>query len=441
MYRGFAYMDVLGIVGIITITLLVVLLLSNKISTMNALIALPILACIIIGQSGKLSEYVISGLKTVAPTGTMFIFAVLFFGIMGDAGTFDRIVNQVLKIVGTDPLKICIGTLVITCIAHLDGSGAVTYLITIPAMLPIFKKLKMDKRILATICALGEGTVNMVPWGGPTLRASMSLNVSLQELYNQMIIPQIAGIVACFAITVWFGLRERKRLNIDYKGNAVIEQTKLTDEEIALQRPHLFIFNVILILATIICLTVAVLPPAGCFMVATVIAFFVNYPDLDLQRKLVDRHAQAAMLMASTLFAAGIFTGIMKDSGMLSSIANGIVTFLPTSIARHLPVALAVVSMPLTLVFDPDSFYYGILPVFAEAGQAFGIDPLMIGRAAMCGHTTLGCPISPLIPSTFLLIGLSEIGLPEHQKHSFIPLWIVSMVILVTAIVSGIITI
>lgn len=434
-------MDILGIVGLITIALLVILLLTNKISTMNALIALPIIACIIIGQGSSLSEYVLSGLKTVAPTGTMFIFAVLFFGLMGDTGTFDRIVRKVLKIVGTDPLRICIGTLVITVIAHLDGSGATTYLITIPAMLPIYKKLRMDKRTLATICALGEGTINMVPWGGPTLRASMALDVSLQDLYNPMIIPQIAGVIMCIIITVWFGLQERKHVDKTYINSLVMEETTYTEEELALQRPKLFLVNVVLIIATIVCLTVAVLPPAGCFMVATVIAFFVNYRDLDLQRELVDRHAKAAMMMASTLFAAGIFTGIMKDSGMLNAIANGIVTFLPNAVAKHMPVALAVVSMPLTLVFDPDSFYYGILPVFAQAGQAFGIDPLMIGRAVMCGHTTLGCPISPFIPSTFLLIGLSEISLPEHQKHSFIPLWIVSITILVAAIITGVITV
>lgn len=419
----------LAIVGFLSIIAVLVLIMTKKLSPMLTLIAVPMIACIIIGQGAKMGEFVTDGLKSVASTGVMFIFAVLFFGIMGDNGCFGRIVDKVLRIIGTDPLKIAIGTLIITMCTHLDGSGATTFLITVPALLPIYDKIGMDRRNLATIVAMGAGTMNILPWGGPTIRAATALEVSLTELYNPMVIPQICGLLACFVFTILIGRGEKRRLS-DSLSHIVLEDKMLSEEEQILLRPNLFWFNLLLILTTIIILVWGILPPAGCFMAATLIAMLVNYPDGELQRKLVDTHAEAAMMMASTLFAAGVFTGIMKGTGMLAAMAEGLVSILPASLASHLAFALGFTSMPLSLAFDPDSFYYGVLPVLAATGEAAGITALAMGRAAICGQITVGFPISPLTPSTFLLTGLSGVDLGEHQKHSFLYLWAVSLVVL-----------
>ncbi len=427
----------LAIVGLITILAVLILIMTKKMSPMLTMIAVPIIAALIIGQGKDIGGYITSGIKSVAPTGCMFIFAVLFFGIMSDCGAFERIVNAIIRIIGADPVKICVGTLVITILTHLDGSGATTFLITVPAMLPIYDKLKMDRRVLATIVAMGAGTMNIVPWGGPTIRAATALEVSLAELYNPMIIPQICGVVVCFAFAFMFGVKEKKRLGASLLNVDVNSESKLSEEEQALRRPKLFVFNVVLIVATIVCLVREVLPPAGCFMVALVIAMVVNYPSVDLQRKLVDSHAEAALMMSSVLFAAGVFTGIMSGSGMLQAMAEGLISILPQSIAAHLQLLLGITSMPLSLLFDPDSFYYAVLPVLAATGEAVGIPALAMGRAAILGQITVGFPISPLTPSTFLLTGLSGVDLGDHQKHSFIWLWLISLTILVVALIMG----
>lgn len=426
----------LAIVGLITILAVLVLIMTKKMSTMLALIIVPIIACVVVGQGGQIGGYITSGIKSVAATGTMFIFAVLFFGIMSDVGAFERIVNKIIKIVGTDPIKICIGTFLITIMTHLDGSGATTFLITVPALLPIYDKLKMDRRILATIVAMGAGTMNLVPWGGPTIRAATALEVSLTELYNPMIIPQLCGLAAGIAISVMFGIKEKRRLGITL-ASIDISPAVLTPEEAVLRRPKIFWFNLILIIITIVALVKGILPPAGCFMAALAVALVVNYRDVDMQRKLVDSHAEAALMMASVLFAAGSFTGIMKESGMLEAMAQGLVSILPDIIAPRLALLLGITSMPLSLLFDPDSFYYAVLPVLAHAGEAVGINSLAMARAAICGQITVGFPISPLTPSTFLLVGLSGVDLGDHQKHSFIWLWIISLVIVLVAVLMG----
>ena len=75
--------------------------------------------------------------------------------------------------------------------------------------------------------------------------------------------------------------------------------------------------------------------------------------------------------MASILFAAGAFTGIMKGSGMLGAMAASMAHAVPPAGARHIPFALGLASMPLSLLFDPDSFYLGALPVIAEVAAPF----------------------------------------------------------------------
>lgn len=426
----------LAIVGLITILLVLASIMTKKLSTMSALIAIPIVACLFLGQGSDLGKYMLAGIKNVAPTGAMFIFAVLFFTILGDAGVFEKIVNKIVGIVGSNPVKVCIGTYVITMFAHLDGSGAATFLIVIPALLPIYEKLKMDRRILATIVALGAGTMNMLPWGGPTLRAATSLDIPVMDLFNPMIVPQIAGMAYGIAIAAFFGMKEKRRLGTELASISVAPAV-LSEEEQVLRRPKLFWFNLILIIVTVALMVEGTLPPVGCFMAALVVMLIVNYPDVKLQGKLIDAHAKEALMMASVLFAAGIFTGIMKGSGMISAMANGLVEIMPESLAPHFAVIIGVISMPASLLFDPDSFYFAVLPVLAQAADAVGLAGVDLGRAAIAGEMTLGFPISPLTPATFLLIGLTGIDLGEHQKHTFLWAWLVSLVILFTAIIVG----
>lgn len=172
-------------------------------------------------------------------------------------------------------------------------------------------------------------------------------------------------------------------------------------------------------------------------MVALVIALMVNYPNLKTQGQLIDTHAKSALMMASVLFAAGIFTGIMKGAGMLNAMAQGLVTIIPDALAAHFAVIIGVISMPASLLFDPDSFYFAVLPVLAQAADAVGLAGVDLGRAAICGQMTLGFPVSPLTPSTFLLVGLAGVDFGEHQKHTFFWAWLVSLIILFAAVLVG----
>lgn len=407
-------------IGIGVTVALLALILSKRVSALSALILVPIIGALIAGFGLDTAKFAVEGIKNIAPVVAMFVFAILFFGVLTDAGMFDPIINTILRLVGHNPTKITIGAAVLAMIVHLDGSGAVTFLIAIPAMLPLFVELNMDKRVLACVVALGAGTMNLVPWGGPTIRAATALQVEITDLYTPVMIPQLSGLLFVLLVAWYLGKKEAKRLNInasDYKKSNY--KRVLTDEEIALRRPRLFWFNIILTIIVITTLISGIIAPAIIFMLGTIIALVLNYSSLTEQKKRIDSHAKASLLMASILLAAGVFTGIMTESGMISEMANAAADAIPSSTGHYIPVIMAVSSMPLSLVFDPDSFYFGFLPIISEVAGQSGIAPISVGQAAILGQMTTGFPLSPLTATTFLLIGLAKVDLAAHQLYTF----------------------
>jgi CitMHS family citrate-Mg2+:H+ or citrate-Ca2+:H+ symporter len=173
------------------------------------------------------------------------------------------------------------------------------------------------------------------------------------------------------------------------------------------------------------------------FMIGVVLALMINYRDVAMQRERIDAHAKAALLMASILFAAGVFTGIMTKSGMLSAMAKTAVGVVPPEMAGHIPVVLGVLSMPLSLLFDPDSFYFGVLPVIAEVSHMLGVPTIQVAQAALLGQMTTGFPVSPLTPATFLVCGLAGIELADHQKYTIPFLFGASVVMTIACVVLG----
>jgi citrate-Mg2+:H+ or citrate-Ca2+:H+ symporter, CitMHS family len=431
---------VLPLLGLATIVVLLAAILSKRMSPLVALIIVPIAASLIGGFGLQTSKFVIDGLKSLAPVVGMFVFAILYFGTITDAGTLDPIIDRILRTVGTRPTRIVVGTTLLALLIHLDGSGAVCFLVTIPAMLPLYDRLNMDRRVLAAAASMAAG-INFLPWTGPMIRASASLHLPISALFNPLIPVQIIGLVFVFGMAFWLGRREEKRLGLTaVAGNVPMPQRELSEEQKALRRPRNFWFNIVLtviVLGSMVVMGEKV-PPALVFMVGLFVALLVNYPNVEMQRQRIDAHARAALMMAGILLAAGVFTGVMQGSGMLKAMAQTAVGFVPAAMASHIPVVLGLVSMPLSLLFDPDSFYFGVLPVIAEVAGQLGVPAVKIGQAALLGQMTTGFPISPLTPATFLVCGLTGIDLADHQKFTFPLLFGASIVMTIACVVLGI---
>jgi citrate-Mg2+:H+ or citrate-Ca2+:H+ symporter, CitMHS family len=425
----------LALLGFATVTVLLLVIMTKRMTPLVALILIPVAAALLGGFGFETGAFITAGIRNLAPVVAMFVFAILFFGLVSDAGMFDPIIDRVLKAVGTHPRWVVPGSALLAMLLHLDGSGATTFLIVVPAMLPLYERLAMRRQVLACVVAMGAGVMNLLPWGGPTLRAAAALQMPSAEIFNPMIPAQLAGVAFVLAAAYVLGRREEKRLSwtTEKSGGEVYAREVASDAQ-ELRRPRLFWVNILLTVVVLGVLVAGWMPPAVMFMLGTALALMINYPDLSIQRQRVDAHARAALMMASILLAAGVFTGVLQESGMLTAMAGSAVALVPPELARHIPVTLGLIAMPLSLLFDPDSFYFGVLPVVAEVSQMLGVEPVSVARGALLGQMTTGFAVSPLTPATFLLVGLTRVDLADHQKFTIPFLWATSVVMTIASV-------
>ena len=77
----------LALLGFLTIAVFLVLILTKKVSVIVSLILVPSIVFALIGGFGsELGTFMLDGIVSVAPTGIMLGFAILFFGVMNNAG-------------------------------------------------------------------------------------------------------------------------------------------------------------------------------------------------------------------------------------------------------------------------------------------------------------------------------------------------------------------
>jgi CitMHS family citrate-Mg2+:H+ or citrate-Ca2+:H+ symporter len=447
---------ILVALGFLMILTFMALIMTNRMTPMVALILVPTVFGLIAGAGLGLGDMVIDAVKDMAPTAALLMFAIMFFGIMIDVGLFDPLIRWITRLLGNDPAKIVLGTAILAGAVSLDGDGSTTYIITTSAMLPLYLRLGMSPVVLTCVAGLINGTMNIVPWGGPTVRAAAALGVDPSEVFVPMIPSLIAGVVVCLGFAWVMGLAERKRLGTvgitadqavqagqagaaGSDTNATANATSMTDTMLdpgrATLRPKLIWFNLVLTVAVMVLLVADIFPLAYVFMVGAALALVVNFPNVKEQAREMAAHSSSIVAVSGMVFAAATLVGILSGTGMVDAMAEWITTVIPDSLGEYLAPITGLLSMPFTFFMSNDAFYFGVLPVLSESASHFGIEPMQMAQASITGQ-----PVhmqSPLVPAILLLVSLANVGLGAHHRKVLWRAVIVSLVMLAVALLIG----
>ncbi|MBL9215036.1 MAG: CitMHS family transporter [Opitutaceae bacterium] len=418
------------------------LIMTKRLSVLTALVLVPVVFALVAGFGESIGPMMLDGVRAIAPTGVMLMFAILYFSLMIDAGLFDPVVARVVRLVGGDPVRITVGTAVLALLVSLDGDGSTTYLITTAALLPLYRRLGMSRLMLAGIVMLAGGVMNILPWGGPTARAAAALKVDVAELFVPMIPAMVFGSAWVIFVAWVFGRRERRRLGVlgadalrDLHASALNRQEY--EREQGVRRPRLLWFNLLLTVALMTCLMLGVLPLSILFMIAAALALVVNYPRIDDQKERIAANAGNVLAVVAVIFAAGVFTGILSGTRMIEAMAQSVVDIVPPALGPYLAVITAVLSVPFTFFISNDAFYYGVVPILSQAASAYGITAAELGRASLVGQPVH--LLSPLVPSTYLLVGLCGVELGDHQRFTLKWALVTSLVLLAVGLATAVI--
>jgi CitMHS family citrate-Mg2+:H+ or citrate-Ca2+:H+ symporter len=397
------------------------LIMTKRLSAMIALIIVPAVFALIAGFWSGLGAMMLEGIRDIAPTGVMLLFAILYFGIMIDAGLFDPLTRRVVKLAHGDPLRITLGSAILGLIVALDGDGTTTYMITLAALLPLYKHMKMDIRVLTCILIMAVATMNLVPWGGPTTRAAIALGLDPRALFLSLIPPVLATVGWVLFTAYLLGRAERKRLGITERLAMPLPgeldlSTPDSDGTPSTRRPRLFWFNAGLTALLMGILLFGDVPLQVLFMLAFAVAAMTNYPQVDMQRERIAAHASNALATAGLVFAAGIFTGVLSGTGMVDAMANTVTGVVPDALGPYMAPITALVSIPFTVLISNDAFYFGMLPVLAHSAEHYGISTMEIARASLVGQQIH--LLSPLVASTYLLVATAGVELGDHQRFT-----------------------
>ncbi|MFE6594404.1 CitMHS family transporter [Streptomyces sp. NPDC057781] len=485
----------LTILGFAMIATFLVLIMMKKMSPIAALVLIPALFCVFVGKGAHLGDYVIDGVSSLAPTAAMLMFAIVYFGVMIDVGLFDPIVRAILKFCKADPMRIVVGTALLAAIVSLDGDGSTTFMITVSAMYPLYKRLKMSLVVMTGVAAMANGVMNTLPWGGPTARAATALKVDATDIFVPMIPALAVGLLAVITLSYVLGLRERRRLGTLTLAEALVREPesetvlvgagsgtasgagagagagagsgkasaggggslgsqdataengesdadsdddfKGLDPNRPTLRPKLYWFNALLTVALLSAMIMEVLPIPVLFLLGAALALTVNFPHIPDQKARIAAHADNVLNVSGMVFAAAVFTGVLTGTGMVDHMANWLVDTIPDGMGPQMGLVTGLLSLPLTYFMSNDGFYFGVLPVLAEAGQAHGVSTLEIARASIVGQ-----PLhmsSPLVPAVYVLVGMAKVEFGDHTR--FVVKWAVltSLVILAAGILFGII--
>ena len=442
----------LATVGFILVIVMVALIIWGKVALPPILILLSTAAVIVLSLTGALPDvvgplaildalkgYIGTGANSVLNTVVLFTFDSVYFNVLSDAGMFDMIVGAVMKRMGNHVSAILLMTCFLAFISHLDGSGATTMLITIPTMLPLYKKMRIPNVILLCYVGLWSGVENMLPWTSALARVSASTGVDAYELWNVLLPVQIVGfiilIVSCFVLG---NILKAKGCGMSDEEFNLIKSGMGKKEEPVLKVSNTVLYiDMIMTVVMVVAMLLGWLNTNVAFMIFLSFALLLNCPEGARQMTAqIRKHGATALNMVMILFSIGMLVGVMKDTGMMNAMTEALVSLVPEAMGSHLTFIIALLSVPLSMAVGSDSLYMIMAPIFGNMAVAFGGTTMHAAAACVIG-ACIAANLCLVAPTPYLALGLAEVEMKDNLKYNFFPTWVLGIVLAIAGAIVG----
>lgn len=422
------------------ILLIVYLLIREKCSLAPVFILVPVAAALCCGFSmTEIAGFVAQGIESVLNTALLFVFSIVYFSILSEVGIFELMVQQIMKHMDNHIEMLLIVTTVIAMGVQMDGSGAMTMLITIPAMLPLFDAMKVRRTVLVFLVSAAAGVMNVLPWCSAMLRASASTGLDAVAIWNTMLPLQAVGGTLLIVMDLFLARAERKK------------HSGMTDEEFCalketLQKPvalkvpkGVIVFDIFFTLGLIGLLLLGKVSSTMGFMLGLAVILVVNFPKVKEQEAQIKKHGATAYPLVLVIFSLGALIGIMKNTGMVDAIAHSLLVFIPANGGRILPFLYGLVGVPISVVLGSDCCYSILAPIIGTISAESGGSMMQAVVAVLLG-SSFAANITFIGPAPYLSVGLAGISMREHLQYSFKYLWLISVILTLAAAALGILS-
>lgn len=428
----------LVLIGVFGILLFIYLLGSNKTLMIAAFIVPIVLIPVLCGISLKdMSSYITSGISNTAVLGIMAAFAILFFTLMNQLGVFDVIVGTITRRMKANVYSVFAAAFFVAIASHLDGQAPSTILVTIPALYPVFKKMKIRPVMLAYILSIAVGIWNFLPWGAVNLTNSVVMNLDVLSIWK-LLCPSVLIMSVIALIVLFFAAKKEEKRIAEGKNDDVVYSGLFAqkEEELGERAKKLLPFNVILTVCTIAVLFLNLVNTAVVFMVSYTIAVLVNFKTQKEGMKHFGENASTALMIALAMILGGIFGNVLNSCGVLEAMISALVAVFPEAWSPWLLPIFGVLSFPLGCLLALTAYHFGVLPVIHGVAANYGYSALQSVAALAPGYS-MSYMVCPMMPSTYLLLGVLNIDLKEHCRYCLPRLFFLSLVFLIVNILLG----
>lgn len=422
------------IMAIIMLSIIIAFVFIKKVPIQFVLAIVPIICALFLGVkltdlNNAMLDQINSTMKSV---GYMLLFGMMYFTLLSETGMFVIIVQGMMKLTRGkfNVYTLMIMTTIVEAIAMLTASPVISYLITFPVMLSIYKKFKFDRKAAMIIVQTAAAAMSFLPWGMGIANSAIFAKVDPMLLSKQVIPITLCFIPVIILQWVYFGIRHKKQVGTihELENNEENSVEAVKNDENPNARPQFFWINFIVFIGVIIALAVFQIPPYIVFIFGVLITTLVNYPN-PKQYNPIWKNSGATYFNTLLMFVAiSIFVGVFNSTGMIKGLSELIISIFPTFLARYMHIILLAICV-IVIRFVPYQLYNSLYPLLISVGASFGLDGLII-IAPFVTNLAFATGSSPMTPTTHVGASLLDINVEEYCKLA-VPVQTISNILVI----------